>query len=351
MKLLFITKSYSMNKGGKEIYNYNLVKSLKDNKFNIKLIATYGNILNLIWFYPYSLIRGFFSLIFNKIDYIHIGDTFTLPVGMVLAALFNKKISVTLYGLDITYPSEVYQSVFIPLVKKCDKIIVISEATKQEAINKGISKDKLVVMPCGVNIDDFSINKDKNKLKEDIEKKFNLNLKDKKILLTVGRLVKRKGVEWFINEIMPKLEKSYIYLISGEGKEEENITKAIKNNNLEKRVFLLGRADFETLKILYNISDVFVMPNIKVEGDMEGFGIVAIESASVGLPVVASDIEGIKDAVIKNKTGYLVKEKSTKEFIKSIKSANMLNKQTMKTLIKQNFAWDKIAQEYGGVWR
>ena len=351
MAILYITRSYSNNKGGKEIYNYNLVNSLK-NKEDIKLISTSGSIFNLIWFYPYSFILGLYYCFSKDVKWIHTGDTFMLPVTMVLTVLFNKKLSLTIYGLDITYNSIIYQSIFTPLARKCDKIIVISKATKDEVIKKGIKEEKIIIIPCGINIEEFQINNpDKVRLKKEIENQFNLDLKNKKIIITVGRLVKRKGVEWFIENVMPKLNKDYIYLVSGEGEEKENIKKTIEQTNQKDKVFMLGRTDNITLKKLYHISDVFIMPNIKVEGDMEGFGIVAIEASSVGLPIVASNIEGIKDAIQNNKTGILVNEKDVNGFIKAIKSANKLNKIKMKSIIKNNFSWDIVAKEYLEVWK
>ena len=60
MNVLFITRSYSKNKGGKEIYNYNLIKSLmKENKV-YSITSSGGSILNLFWFYPYAFVKTFY---------------------------------------------------------------------------------------------------------------------------------------------------------------------------------------------------------------------------------------------------------------------------------------------------
>ena len=65
------------------------------------------------------------------------------------------------------------------------------------------------------------------------------------------------------------------------------------------------------------------MPNIKVQGDMEGFGIVAIEATSIGLPVIASSIEGIKDAIVDNETGALVESENVNNFLKMNSVTNL----------------------------
>ena len=102
------------------------------------------------------------------------------------------------------------------------------------------------------------------------------------------------------------------------------------------------------LKLLYNSADLFIMPNISVHGNMEGFGIVAIEAGSCGLPVITSGIEGIKDAVINSKNGWIVGEKNIDGFVKKIKSKK-LNSKKIKKFVRDNFDWKKITRRYLGV--
>ena len=111
----------------------------------------------------------------------------------------------------------------------------------------------------------------------------------------VGRLVERKGIYWFIKNVFPKLDKNYIFLIMGKGQEELKIKELIKSLKLQDRIIMLGRAPDDLKRLLYNASDIFIMPNIPVEGDMEGFGTVTIEAASCGLPVITSNLEGINN--------------------------------------------------------
>ena len=93
MNILFITRSYSKNKGGKEIYNYNLTKSLKKNNSVYTITSEGGSILNLFWFYPLAIVKAKYFLLTKRIDVIHFGDNFMLPVIYPLARLFKKKIS------------------------------------------------------------------------------------------------------------------------------------------------------------------------------------------------------------------------------------------------------------------
>jgi glycosyltransferase involved in cell wall biosynthesis len=75
---------------------------------------------------------------------------------------------------------------------------------------------------------------------------------------------------------------------------------------LRIRIKHLGRLPFEEIVTILKHADAFVMPNIKVDGDMEGFGLVCLEACLCGATVYASDIDGIPDAIHQGKNGFLL---------------------------------------------
>ena len=87
------------------------------------------------------------------------------------------------------------------------------------------------------------------------------------------------------------------------------------------------------------------MPNITVPHDVEGFGIVAIEAGSCGLPVIASNLQGIKDAIIDRKTGYLVDERDADGFIAKIEEMN-LDREEVRAVVNRTFDWARIYKRY-----
>ncbi|MDZ7682333.1 MAG: glycosyltransferase [Fodinibius sp.] len=140
------------------------------------------------------------------------------------------------------------------------------------------------------------------------------------MLLTVGRKVKRKGHEWFIREVMPKLDREVVYVTVGDGPEFEHVQQAAEESAYSDRIFLLGRQPDEVLKQAYAAADLFVMPNIPVEGDMEGFGIVLLEANMARTPAVAADLEGIKDVISQGDNGYRVSTLEADQFAKRVQS-------------------------------
>lgn len=337
-KILFVARNYPPNIGGLETLNRELYLQLKK-KTSIELVKNTNHRYSIKF-----LISGLFKVIFSDTKVILLSDAL-LSLYIPFIKILGKKVLIRVNGLDITGPNFFYQSIIPFLTNLSDRIICISNATKNECLKRGISSGKCVVIPVGVNPNEFILKIPKNKLRLKLLKKFQIAEQNQKILLTVGRLVKRKGVAWFVNQTIPKFNSKFLYFISGEGPEKGNIQKVIAQKKLQKRVFLLGKTDFKMLRLLYNSADIFIMPNITVKGDIEGFGIVALEAASCGLPVIASNIEGIKDAVLEGKTGRLIEEKNSLKFVEAIKRINLNREEIMKA-VKNKFSWDKIKQLY-----
>jgi len=144
---------------------------------------------------------------------------------------------------------------------------------------------------------------------------------------------------------MPRLEGSYLYVVAGEGPERRTVQEIVDRYNLQGRVLLLGEVSDEDRKVIYNASDIFIIPNITVPGDVEGFGIVALEAGSCGVPVVASNIQGLRDAVIDGKTGYLIKEGDVEGFLERIKMMD-LTKEDIRSIVISTFDWAQIYKTY-----
>jgi len=166
-------------------------------------------------------------------------------------------------------------------------------------------------------------------------------------------------VAWFIAHVLPGLVKTYpklIYLVVGEGAERGNIEAAIGSVRMEAHVRLLGRVTDDLYEAAYDGADVFVMPNIEVPGDMEGFGLVVLEASLCELPVVAADLEGIKDAVTDGQNGQLVPTRDIAAFNEAISRylddsifAEKTGQKSRKYTL-EHYRWENIARCYRAVY-
>jgi phosphatidylinositol alpha-1,6-mannosyltransferase len=117
---------------------------------------------------------------------------------------------------------------------------------------------------------------------------------------------------------MPSLPDDAHLLVAGEGPERARIEAAIATHSLSSRVRLLGAVSNAELALMYQGSDLFVMPNVPVAGDMEGFGLVMLEAGLCGMPVIASRLEGIADVITDGANGHLVESGRADQFVHAI---------------------------------
>ncbi|CAN0321939.1 unnamed protein product, partial [Phaeothamnion confervicola] len=128
------------------------------------------------------------------------------------------------------------------------------------------------------------------------------------VLLTVSRLMKRKGHDTVLRALPQVLQRhpEVVYLIGGEGTQETRLRKMTQELGLEAQVRFLGSVAPEQLEGLYSAADLFVHPNREVDGDIEGFGMVFLEASACSVPVVGGNSGGTPDAVQDGISGFLV---------------------------------------------
>ena len=337
--VLFVTRNYPPMTGGMEKYSLDLYNSLK-NDIQIDLLKNSKGKKFLPFFLIYCLL--FIYMNRRKYSHIHFGDGVLAPLGYIAKKMTGAKISITIHALDVIYDNYIYQKVVPICLKTIDKIVCVSNYSLEQCQSRGISRNCCIVIPNGI---DFSSEQDNSVKIGDLNNNYGLQLQEKIILLSVGRLIKRKGILWFVSKVVPMLSDNYIYIIAGDGPEKLKIHNLISDLKLQKKVYMLGRISEKEKICLFKNSSLFIMPNIRVKGDAEGFGITIIEAAAYGLPCVASNIEGIPDAICHGLTGYLVSEGDSSEFAKTINKSRF-DKEKIKIMTKQRFNWSDIKKDY-----
>ena len=279
---------------------------------------------------------------------------FSSMVTASLAKLTRKKVDVPMvtinHGQDVKMPVGVYQR-FVPSVfEALDGVISVSEATREECIKRGMNPEKGVALPNGFDIEHLEKSPEKEISRAELEKAFGLDLNGKHLLLTVGRQVKRKGHEWFITEVLPKIKSEVLYLAVGEGPEHERLLQLREQSPHKEKIVFVGKQPDELLRHAYSAADVFIMPNVPVEGDMEGFGIVLLEANLAKTPAVAADLEGIKDVVENGENGFRIPVREADEFAAKVdfilmEDYDKISENSLK-YVRDNFAWHTVAEKY-----
>lgn len=345
MKILFISHTFPPITGGVEAQNYELSTWLAK-QAELKLIANRKR-----WFIPFFMIYASIRavLLAGKYDVLVLGSCLLGNVGWMVKIFTRKPVVAVAHGLDLTWKNILYQSLWVRIfIPKLDKLIAVGNETVRVAVEKGIALEKIVFIPNGIDAKKFEGAFSREQLKQILGEE----IEGKKVILTSGRLAKRKGVAWFVKNVMMKLPENIIYVIAGDGPDRENVKNAIEKNNLSSRVKMLGYVTDEVRNILMNTCDVFVQPNIKISGDMEGFGISVIEAAYCQIPVVASKLEGLQDAIKDGQNGFLVESGNIEAWVKKInellvddESRKDFGKKA-KQFVLDNYSWDKISKKY-----
>lgn len=187
--------------------------------------------------------------------------------------------------------------------RHADKVIANSEFTREQLIRMGVKAKSIALIYPGVDTEKFSPGLPCDDLKQQIGL-----LAGEKLLLSIGRLQRRKGFDMVI-KVLPELLSEGIstrYVIIGIGEDHDYLATLAKQLGVESHVHLLGSVTEETLPRWLNAADVFVMPNREVGGDTEGFGIVFMEAAACGKASVAGRAGGTGSAVQDGVTGFRV---------------------------------------------
>jgi glycosyltransferase involved in cell wall biosynthesis len=345
-KILLISRKYPPSIGGMQSYTAGLVRHLK-NYYEVDTILLGRGQFNLFWFLPYAFFKALFLCLQKKYDLLYICDALLAPLGVLIGSIYKIKKIITVHGLDITYGNFVYQKIIPASVKKFNQVVCVSVNTLTECVKRGIPEFRCVFIPNGLDLEKHYLGLALDECRMKLSERIGFALRGKKILFSCGRLIERKGLPWFIENVFTKLGDNYLYFIAGNGPLKSRLRGIIAKLSLEDRVKLVGLIDEGLLKLFYNSADIFVLPNQAIKDDPEGFGIVAIEAASCGLTVVANDIEGLSQAVLNGKTGWLIPYNNIGGFLEKINHPALERLQVRQEAAY--FSWARLIKQYQNI--
>ena len=237
------------------------------------------------------------------------------------------------------FPYYLYDAITLKAsAKRAQAIIISSPLEYEDALEFGISKDKIHVIPMGIDIEDI---KQENFLSNKLQ------------LLFVGRIARVRRVE-LILQAVSQLRIPFHLTIAGSEEKTSSVTRAgyldelkqfTKQLNLESKVSFLGKKTSLELKTIYQSSDIFIYPSL-----YENFGQPLIEAGANGLPLISTPVGVARDLVIDGETGYLVngKPEEIKDRIELLQDIRprMLMGQRIQNEIKNKFNWNNIIAQY-----
>ncbi len=348
IKTLIISFNYPPTIGGIETYAKELNKFFFDKKDiefyfpkKIKSPKAFIRGVSLVFF----ILKAVFKTAPKKYDVIHM-TSFNLWFFAYLYSKFNKntKFIINIWGLEFVYGNKsgilprIYNKLFMNMSALNSPnfyYMVSSKASKKLLTNNGFNSEKIRFIKLGIS---------KNRI---LTEGPELDLNNKYFLF-VGRIVKRKGLSWFVKNILPNFPDYKLKVVGPIGDKKEF------NESMNSMVEYLGIVGDEELSKLRKEAALCLVPNIYLENDddFEAFCFVTIESVSSGSLVVASNYQGIPEALLDGDLGYLAEPSDIESWTENISLALNLTSKERQELIKKRseilkneLSWEKLFKE------
>ncbi|NLI80855.1 MAG: glycosyltransferase family 4 protein [Deltaproteobacteria bacterium] len=371
--LLLVTRNFPPLVGGMERLLFNVFKEL-GKSFSVSLVGPAGCGEHVqpgtpLAVCPHRPVWRFLlrcqwnTLLLAKRTNPHLvfsGSGVTVLAALIAGRLLKVPVVTYLHGLDIVADSIVYRSCFLPAIRKVDGIICNSRHTARLARDAGISAAVNILYP-GVTLPVRVGPIGGGAFRERI------GAMGRPILLSVGRLTPRKGIAEFVEKSLPAIVAVYpevLHVIVGSepkdaigagGGMRKRIMDTAKRLGLGGNILLLGNVDDQTLEKAYEAALVHVFPVIHQPGDVEGFGMVAVEAAAHGLPTVAFAQGGVVDAVRDGVSGVLVPEghyeAMAEVILKYLRGGDAMPSRDSCIGFAEGFSWEIFGEKLRGICR
>ncbi len=287
---------------------------------------------------------------FRHFEVFHASNIF--PVGffvIVFAKLvFRKKVFLTLHGTDVAtrQGSALVKWAKRYTLRKVDLALANSRSTMALATarQRVEAKQFAVIYP---GVDDPS----DSESKADVRKQYHLG-PDEFVVLCVGQLIRRKGIDDLIRAVSKLSDSKIKLLIVGKGPEAENLKNLASQLHVSDRVIFAGSV--ASIASYYQASNVFAMTSkyLANDGDVEGLGLSILEAQYFGLPVIGTASGGIPETILDGKTGIIVPESDVDaiaEAILKLKNDRDLAKRmggAGKQFVRENFSWERSVERH-----
>lgn len=295
---------------------------------------------------PMKILTGLTWFRRQEVDVVH---SLTLYPSGLIAALCNRlsddvSTYATVHGLDamsvVDHP--ILGSVHRFIFQELDEVLFNSDSTRNKTHSAYyMDFPSRRIYPGAPAFNDDGDNQSVN----------TNHTEDSFVVLTVARLVERKGIDDLVDAIA---DLNHVELwVVGDGPERSALERRVPDD-AEDRVTFFGEVDQSSLAQLYRSADAFCLPSVylRSEGDIEGLGLVFLEAQQFGLPVIGTRSGGIPEAFDDGETGFLVDERSPdqiRERIATLRDDSELYRsfsERAQTFVQQEFSWESCIQNH-----
>ncbi|MGI9202727.1 MAG: glycosyltransferase family 4 protein [Woeseiaceae bacterium] len=355
MQVLLISRKWPPAVGGMETYSWELSQELKrisSVNLNVRFlpgrkdgrpphaIALAWFIISTAWF----LFRNK-----NKYDVVHFGDM--VQIGLACVSRWRSPDArnvIALHGLDVIYGRRtgllpgIYRR-YLDWARRRDCVdCFIANSRNTARLLREQAFKSIAVVPLGV------------RLVDDHERPAIDAIPEDRFVLFFGRVFRRKGPRWFAEHVLPLLPADVKLTVVGTVWDTDDGEYLEQNSRVRMPGAYpvdISRDEFEAMK---RRAVAIVMPNVKnPDGrDVEGFGLTALEAADHGAPLVAADLEGIRDAVLDGQTGFLVAPEDEKAWANKIQGLLHWSREqrqqfaaTSVAALRQHYSWARVAAD------
>ena len=290
----------------------------------------------------------------SEIVHAHGHPYLTSLIAAKLAKRYNKPFVLTQHNTFIEYDSifdnvERLNDLAVgkETLKEADKIITVSNATKDYVLSLGAKPEKIKVLHNGVDLVRFRPLTGK---REEMRRKLGIP-QNSIVVLTVRRLVYKNGIDTLIEgaNIAVRKNPKITFLVVGKGPDLNSVQMRIRQLGIENNFRLTGFVRDEDLPFYYNAADFFVLPS----KSGEGLPLVALEAMACGLPVIATNVGGISEILMED-YGKLVPSNQPELLAKAILEFSNIDfssrKLELRAIMEEKFSWDKNVETLIGIY-
>jgi len=271
-------------------------------------------------------------------------------IAAKIAKKYGKPVVLTQHNTFIEYENSLWDhvewlndcAIGREALKASDRIVVVSNATRNYVLSLGADPKKVCVLHNGVDVDRF---KPLAGVRDEMRKKLGIP-KASRVVLTVRRIVYKNGVDTLIDSAEKSIRKNprLVFLVVGKGPDFEKVKEKIVQLGIQENFRLIGFVSDDDLPFYYNAADFFVLPS----KSGEGLPLVALEAMACGLPIIATNVGGISE-IMKEECGKLVPPNSPDVLAEAILEFSRRElaslRRDLRVMVEQEHSWDRNVEK------